>query len=359
MRLFSYLIILAFMFELHAQNWQQISDFPGTERDDGTSFLIGDTAYFGTGMTPWWSNEADFYGLNLTTEQWFSSASLPLDQGRQYASGFSVGGKGFVFGGYNGSTFLNDLWCFDPAQNSWTQRASLPSFGRSGCGSFLINDTVYIIGGKTSSSSAISEVWCYASASDSWIQKADLPFGKCWRPSATEVNDKGYLLFGRDENNFFLNSLLQYDPLIDNWTQISTFPASGRSHATMKAMNNSLYVCFGIDSLGNSLNDLWNYDLLQNSWNVFPGIPSVGRRGGMSIVSSEVFYYSTGIDEGNHRLKETWKHSNFLSIGESNIDKPELLRIVDLTGRETPLRKNTILIYIYSDGSVKKVFTAE
>jgi hypothetical protein len=72
-----------------------------------------------------------------------------------------------------------------------------------------------------------------------------------------------------------------------------------------------------------------------------------------------VFYYSTGIDEGNNRLKETWKYSNFLSTGENNIDKPELLRIVDLTGRETPLRKNTILIYIYSDGSVKKVFTAE
>lgn len=359
MKYIVHLIILFVAIETRAQNWQQITDFPGTERDDGTAFLLGDTAYFGTGLTPWWSNEADFYGLDLTTEQWFPAIPLPLDQGRQYASGFSIGGKGFVFGGFNGSTFLNDLWCFDPAQNTWTQRTSLPSYGRSGCGSFLLNDTMYIVGGKTSTGAAIGEVWCYAPASDTWIQKANLPFGTCWRASATELNEKGYLLFGRDENNLFLSDLYEYDPLVGGWTQLSTFPASGRSHATMKAMNNSLYVCFGIDSLGNSFNDLWKYDLLQNNWYALPGIPSIGRRGGMSVVSNDVLYYSTGIDESNQRLKETWKYSPFLSNDEIGKKNPEIVRIVDLTGRETAKKANTLLLYIYSDGTVEKIFFNE
>lgn len=359
MKLFVYFVLLAASFEMYAQNWQQIADFPGTERDDGAAFVIGDTAYFGTGLTPWWSNEVDFYGLDLLTENWFIAASLPTDQGRQYASGFSVGGKGYLFGGYNGVTFLNDLWCFDPLLNSWSARVSIPSFGRSGSSSFVINDSVYIIGGKSSSSQAISEVWCYVPGSNTWEQKADLPFGKCWRASATELNGTGYLLFGRDENGLFLNELYQYVPLTDTWTQLSTFPALGRSHACMKTLNNSLFVGFGIDSLGNSFNDLWNYSPSQNSWNALPGIPAIGRRGGMSIVSNDVFYYSTGIDEGNQRLKETWKYSPNLALSEQSNNKPKLLRIVDLTGRETSIKTNTLLLYQYSDGSVKKIYNVE
>ena len=36
-----------------------------------------------------------------------------------------------------------------------------------------------------------------------------------------------------------------------------------------------------------------------------------------------------------------------------------LMRIVDLTGRETDAKSNTLLIYIYSDGTKEKVFRFE
>ena len=36
------------------QTWQQIGDFPSTERDDGTCFIIGNTAYCGTGLKTGW-----------------------------------------------------------------------------------------------------------------------------------------------------------------------------------------------------------------------------------------------------------------------------------------------------------------
>ncbi len=45
------------------------------------------------------------------------------------------------------------------------------------------------------------------------------------------------------------------------------------------------------------------------------------------------------------------------SLNESSIsDKSQLIRIVDLMGRETKEIPNTLLIYIYSDGTTKKVF---
>ncbi|MFN5910372.1 MAG: LamG domain-containing protein [Bacteroidota bacterium] len=37
----------------------------------------------------------------------------------------------------------------------------------------------------------------------------------------------------------------------------------------------------------------------------------------------------------------------------------KLLKITDLNGRETPFRKNTVLLFIYEDGTVERVFEAE
>lgn len=49
------------------------------------------------------------------------------------------------------------------------------------------------------------------------------------------------------------------------------------------------------------------------------------------------------------------------SVGINELLKPEkkLLRIVDTMGRETKNKSNTILIYIYSDGTTEKVFRVE
>ena len=47
----------------------------------------------------------------------------------------------------------------------------------------------------------------------------------------------------------------------------------------------------------------------------------------------------------------------FLDIDEAIFNnKPSLVKIVDVLGRETSVKPNTVLFYIYSDGSVKKKY---
>jgi hypothetical protein len=36
-----------------------------------------------------------------------------------------------------------------------------------------------------------------------------------------------------------------------------------------------------------------------------------------------------------------------------------LVKITDLNGKETPFKKNTILFFIYEDGTVERVYVAE
>ncbi|MGL4596156.1 MAG: Kelch repeat-containing protein, partial [Bacteroidia bacterium] len=151
-----------------AQTWVQLANFPGSERDDGACFSIGYKAYCGTGLTAWFAPTADFYALDLTTDIWSPIAAMPATTERQYACGFASNTHGYIFGGLNGNTLLNDLWQYDPAQDAWIQKTSLPAAGRSGSACFVINDTAYIIGGRTAANNAIAEVWAYNILTDSW-----------------------------------------------------------------------------------------------------------------------------------------------------------------------------------------------
>jgi hypothetical protein len=93
----------------------------------------------------------------------------------------------------------------------------------------------------------------------------------------------------------------------------------------------------------------------------YPGLPSIGRRGGIGLAKDNKFYYATGIDESNERLIQTWKFDPVLSIPTIEIEtnKKELLKIVDVLGRETRFQPNTVQLYMYTDGSIKKMLVIE
>lgn len=301
-----------------AQTWTQISDFPGTERDDATLFRIGDIVYIGNGAAPWFAGLNDFATFDLNTYTWSAIAAMPIGQERQYANGFSHNGKGYVFAGYSNGNFLNDLWEYDPITNVWTQKNDFPSFGRSGSSHFTIGDTTYIIGGKSSSEYAISEVWAYAANSDTWIQKNDLPFGTHWRGSGTAKEDIGFLLFGIDNDTSFTKNLYTYNNLIDEWNLLSTFPDEPRAYSFLEFRNHQLFTGFGLDTNLVPLNDFWSYSLTDNTWSQLTDLPALERRGGVCFSSYDALFYTTGLDLTNTRIKETWRYSLILDLANTS-----------------------------------------
>jgi hypothetical protein len=51
---------------------------------------------------------------------------------------------------------------------------------------------------------------------------------------------------------------------------------------------------------------------------------------------------------------------SFTGIEELNpTANKQLLKITDLNGKETPFRKNTVLLFIYDDGTVERVYITE
>jgi hypothetical protein len=183
--------------------------------------------------------------------------------------------------------------------------------------SFVINDTAYIIGGRTTSIQAISEIWAYSFPADTWTFKGDFPFGGRWRASATSDSTKGYLIFGKDETNNYRKELYEYIPATNSWDQLNSFPAYGRIYASMKILSDNLFVIAGLDSTSASHNDMWQYKLASSSWQQLSSIPDIERRGGMCFNNSNTLYYCAGIDQTNTRLRETWRIFNPTSVFEA------------------------------------------
>jgi N-acetylneuraminic acid mutarotase len=138
---------------------------------------------------------------------------LPSPLHRMEATSFALNGKGYLgLGGMFsqwGSIYLDDLWEFDPADNSWVQKTPLPGASRSSSRAFVLGGKAYVIGGYVEDLGASHEVWEYDPVLDSWQQRASLPPALVGPGLAVAIGDKGYVLGG--------NSLWEYDPVLDVW----------------------------------------------------------------------------------------------------------------------------------------------
>ena len=54
-----------------------LAPFPGVERDDAVGFILGEDVYVGSGLSPWWASQGDFYRMNGSNGQWESVAPMP------------------------------------------------------------------------------------------------------------------------------------------------------------------------------------------------------------------------------------------------------------------------------------------
>ena len=94
---------------------------------------------------------------------------------RANAVSFAIAGKSYVVGGYSTGTPLNDVWEYDPALDTWTEKAHCPGAARSYAVGFAVGGKGYLCTGY--STTALADVWEYEPVADTWTPKAAFPGG--------------------------------------------------------------------------------------------------------------------------------------------------------------------------------------
>lgn len=178
--------------------WTQMADFPGSVVG-AAAFSIDKKGYIVTGsyFRSLWEWEGDTTSPLYNT--WLEKAPFPPLEGRFGGVAFSIGKKGYFGTGTNGISDMNDFWEWDgdtssPTYNTWTQKASLPSWERIYSIGFSIGEFGFIGTGQNGWNNLIlNDLWKWNSAIDTWEQMPDLPGVPRMEAVAFSIGQSGYI----------------------------------------------------------------------------------------------------------------------------------------------------------------------
>jgi Kelch motif/Galactose oxidase, central domain len=252
-----------------------------------------------------------------------------------YGFGFTIGSKGYL--GYAGasSSSVNYFWEYDFITNTWQPRTAFPGPYRNGVSSFSIGNKGYLVGGYKPQfqSNGIAnpinyrETWEYNPATNSWQQKANLnPFTGRAYATGFSIGNKGYIVNGKIELptnplssstiTHYVQTLQEFDPVANAWALKASFPGAGRAHTAAFVINGGAYAGGGYDG-SNNLNNFYKYSPATDAWVQIadcPGTPnspgfSINSRGYILAHENPIFNPSLPMGE-THMYKYTAKICN-------------------------------------------------
>lgn len=215
--------------------------------------------------------------LFAQTFQWEAKTSMPAP--RWGASTFVINGKAYVLCGRSGATDHTQMWQYDPVENSWTPKASLPAQGRRLATAFSANGHGFIGCGITGSSTYLSDLWKYDPVADSWTQAASFPPGPRYNTWQFVLNGIAYVGGGNSggASGPFHDDAYQYNPITNTWSTGYAIPDQGRHGAIGFTLNGRGYVVCGRENSLQFIQDFWCFDPLTNSWNALQSFAGSGR----------------------------------------------------------------------------------
>ncbi len=285
-----------------SNSWSQKANFGGTPRANATGFSIGDRGYIACGDDGVYKN--DFWEYNPVTNSWIQKAVFPGSP-RVGAVSFSIGSKGYIGIGllsFTPAIRTNDFWEYDPTSDIWTQKSNIGNYPRSYGVGFSIGAKGYI-GTGHNGSTLTKDFWEYNPTSDTWARKAD--FGGTGRFEAIGIGTDafGYIGLG-DIGGGYTNDFWEYNPVTDAWSPKTNFGGQARTLSTGFSISNTVYAGTGYDGIhAIKYNDFWEYTptCTQPVISSEPGDQSItyGNAAQFTVVASDVVSYQWQEDAGS------------------------------------------------------------
>ena len=242
--------------------WTQKASFPGQGRWSAISFVIGSKAYVGLGDEDG-AEYKDFWEYDPAIDAWTQKADFGGVE-RTSAIGFSIGGMGYAGLGYSQiSRSMKDIWQYDPTADIWTQKNDFTGFERAGACGFSIGDKGYVALGFDETYGlnglSLNDLWQYDTASDSWTQKATYPGKAAGGVFTFTIGDIAYLGTGGDSTSKSWSDFWKYNPQTDAWIQKDSFEGGVRNFAVAFSIGNKGYAGGGDTPNLICFNDFWVY----------------------------------------------------------------------------------------------------
>ena len=220
---------------------------PGARKPTAVSNMaavyLNDRIYVPGGTTAMGGVSNVFERYDPGTETWEARASLPVPL---TAYGLAaLGGKIYLFGGWDGTRYRAETYVYDPAADAWATAAPMPG-PRAFMGAAAAKDSAYVVGGYDGKRE-LASVLRYDPAGEGtqagpWSSRAPLsqPRGGL---GLTAIGNRLYVVGGGWKTRLAYNE--QYDAGVDAWSHIATPFVGQWRNVGVAAQDNKVYAVGG------------------------------------------------------------------------------------------------------------------
>ena len=290
-----FFVILAF--DSNASSWVQKADFGAIGRHRGAGLSIANKGYIGLGHMNGSGVDIsykDWWEYDPASNSWTQKADFPTKTHGPIT--FTIGNIGYVGGG---SGLNGEFYGFDPISNTWTPTALCPIYPTD-IQAFSANNKGYVYNATT-----LVE---YNPITNSWTTKVAPPIAFNTWCSAFSNGSSGFVKSG--------NKLYEYKAALNTWLIRAQFPGSMTNGSSAFTINGKGYFACGyVGGLSNVTDEVWEFNPATNTWIQFDEFLGSTRRFQVAFSIFNKGYVGTGTNGIN--FNDFWEFDpsfNFLSV---------------------------------------------
>lgn len=191
--------------------WVQKDSFPSTFTDACVSFYRDGNIYVGCGFHNAFS--AEMWKYSIKTDSWSRLKDFP--GGRRACAVISADDKHIYLGtGFNTNN-LNDWWEYFPDKDSWEKLQKIPDKGRQNAVSLAVENHYFVSTGRYFAGSLTGghlkdDIIEYDPREDVWYRRGTVPAEGRTNAVAFTIDGKGYIGFGENDKGI-LNDMWSFD----------------------------------------------------------------------------------------------------------------------------------------------------
>jgi DNA-binding CsgD family transcriptional regulator len=231
-------------YEASSGAWNRLEDKP-TPVSGAQAGVIGEKVYVpgGKGVDDSPIDLLEIY--DLRDGSWEQGARLPLPLSDYALAAYE--GRLFLFGGWDGSSFVDQVLVYDPAEDRWSTRSPLRRpLGEAAAA--VSGSKIYLIGG-TDGKKIYDDVWAYfpnreEEGGQAWESRQRLPEPRSGLSAAGLINAIYVVGGGIKEDGSSLDAL-RYDEQGDAWSVLEPLPRSFGAQTALVALDTRLHLLGG------------------------------------------------------------------------------------------------------------------
>ena len=264
--------------------WQRLPSYPSPGREGPVGIGLDNTFYLFGGWDG--SNQvAACYKFNVNNGYWEQIADLP--SGRSNLAIAAMNGKIYLIGGDTASGYIQDCLEYDPATDTYSNKAPLPDYGRARLTAIAFNDKIYVFGGVKSGPTYLADCLEYDPSTVTWTYKASMPNPpRAWL--ACSKDDTYIYLFGGYDGSKSILDVDRYDPSTNSWTSLNDMPKPERHAVAAQRIGSKIYIATG--KVKNGYTTLTQeYDPATDTWKDLLSCPLDFDNPAHGVINNELY----------------------------------------------------------------------